>query len=148
MGWRIGLGVNSPATSPIFRRPCFPAGLPWIVWLVQDRASKPGYGRKLIRAFWKSRVWRYSVWRFIHLVSLAQAIDPSHFALLVRIWENTHGRLLASDGQYEVFPALLSNVLSQLAQQSGSPLLFHLDLLSLQNWLEELWSKWSLSYTC
>ena len=48
---------------------------------------------------------------------------------MVGVREYTHGRLLAGDGEYKVLPALLGNVLPQLAQQPARPLLLHLQLL-------------------
>ena len=66
------------------------------------------------------------------LISLAKAIDPPHLALLIGVGEDAHGRLLARDGQHKVLPALLGDVLPQLPQQAGGPLLLHLQLLGDQ----------------
>jgi len=67
-----------------------------------------------------------------YLIGLAKAIDPPHLALLVGVGQHTHGRLLACDAEYEVFPALLCYVLPQLAQQPRRPLLLHLNFLVLK----------------
>ena len=67
-----------------------------------------------------------------YLIGLAKAIDPPHLALLVGVGQHTHGRLLARDAEYEVFPALLCYVLPQLAQQPRRPLLLHLNFLVLK----------------
>ena len=62
------------------------------------------------------------------LVGLSEAIDSPHLALLVGVGEDAHCRLLARDGEDKVLPALLGDVLTQLTQQPGRPLLFHLKL--------------------
>jgi hypothetical protein len=51
-----------------------------------------------------------------YLVGLAKAINPPHFALLVRVGQHTHSRLLARNAEYEIFSALLRYVLPELAQ--------------------------------
>ena len=61
-----------------------------------------------------------------HLVSLAETIYPPHLALLVRVGQHAHGGLLPRDGEHEVLPTLLCNVLPQLPQQPARPLLLHL----------------------
>lgn len=66
-----------------------------------------------------------------YLIGLAKAIDPPHLALLVGVGQHAHGRLLARDAEYEVFPALLCYVLPQLTQQPRRPLLLHLNFLVL-----------------
>lgn len=81
--------------------------------------------------FWESSGTTSSDWK-TYLVGLAQAIDAPHFALLVRVGEHTHSWLLARDAEYEVFPALLCYVFPELAQEPRCPLLFHLNLLVLQ----------------
>lgn len=50
-----------------------------------------------------------------YLIGLSETIDASHFALLVRVGEDAHGRFLARDAQHKVFATFLRDVLAQFA---------------------------------
>lgn len=66
-----------------------------------------------------------------HLVGLPQAVYSPHLALLVRIRKHAHRRPFTGDAQHKILAAFLRDVLSQLAQESRCPFLFHLGLLVL-----------------
>ena len=63
---------------------------------------------------------------------MSEAIDAPHFALLIGIGEDAHGRLLARDAQDEILPAFLRDVFAQFAQQAAGPLLLHFGFLVLR----------------
>ena len=63
---------------------------------------------------------------------MSEAIDAPHFALLIGIGEDAHGRLLARDAQDEILPAFLRDVFAQFAQQAAGPLLLHFRFLVLR----------------
>ena len=68
------------------------------------------------------------------LVGLPETVYPAHLALLVGVGEDAHSRLLSGDRKYKVLPALLGDVLPELSQQPGRPLLLHLCFLSLNKY--------------
>ena len=67
-----------------------------------------------------------------YLIGLSETVDASHFALLIGIGEDAHGRLFARDAQDEILATFLGDVLTQFAQQARGPFLFHLSFLVLQ----------------
>lgn len=73
-----------------------------------------------------------------NFVRLPETVYPPHLALLVGVREDADGRPLSRYAQYEVLPALLGDVLPQLAQQPGGPFLFDFGLLVLKRRNNEL----------
>lgn len=65
-----------------------------------------------------------------NFVGLPQTVNPADLALLVRVGQHAARVLLARHAEDKVLPVLLPNVLTQLGQQPGRPLLLHLGLLA------------------
>lgn len=67
-----------------------------------------------------------------NLVGLPQAIYSAHFALLVRIGQDAHGRFLLRDAVHKVLPAVVGDVLAELPEQPGGPLLLRFRVFVLK----------------
>lgn len=67
-----------------------------------------------------------------NLVGLPQAIYSAHFALLVRVGQDAHGRFLLRDAVHKVLPAVVGDVLAELPEQPGGPLLLRFRVFVLQ----------------
>uniref|UniRef100_A0AAY5K854 Uncharacterized protein n=1 Tax=Esox lucius TaxID=8010 RepID=A0AAY5K854_ESOLU len=67
-----------------------------------------------------------------HLVGLSETVDPPDLALLVRVGEDAARVLLARHTEHKVLAVLLADVLAELGEEPGGPLLFDLGLLAEQ----------------
>ena len=134
-GWRTSWDANNRGISPAFRHRWILEGLLWTGLLALDRGARP---RENILGFFKAELEPLKnlknevllLWKY--LICLPETVDPPHLALLVWIWQYTHGRFLASDGEDKIFSTLLSDVFPEFSQEPWSPFLLHLHFFRLK----------------
>ena len=134
-GWRTSWDANNRGISPAFRHRWILEGLLWTGLLALGQGARP---RENILGFFKAELEPLKnlknevllLWKY--LICLPETVDPPHLALLVWIWQYTHGRFLASDGEDKIFSTLLSDVFPEFSQEPWSPFLLHLHFFRLK----------------